>query len=54
MGFDKSTPKSKAKLRDISASIASSEVEELPDDIYTQEVNLKNGEQHKFIISSPN
>jgi hypothetical protein len=44
MGFEKTTTKPKAKLLDISPSVASSEVEELSDEIFTQEVNLKNGE----------
>jgi hypothetical protein len=51
MGFEKATTKSKAKLLDISASVASSEVEELSDEIFTQEVNLKNGESDlSFIV----
>lgn len=44
MGFDKSTTKSKAKPSTISSSVASSEVDELPDEFFTQEVDLKNSE----------
>jgi dynactin 4 len=41
MGFDKSSPKPKPKPSSISPSAATSDVEELPDEIFTQEVNLK-------------
>jgi dynactin 4 len=42
MGFDKtSSPKTKAKPANIQASVPSYEVEELPDDIFTEPINLK-------------
>lgn len=45
MGFEKtSTPKPKAKPTEIQESPASAEVEELPDDIFTEPVNLNNSE----------
>lgn len=47
MGFDKSSPKPKAKPSSISTSLASSEVDELPDELFTQSINLRNS---KFII----
>jgi dynactin 4 len=44
MGFDKSSPKPKVKPSSITPSVATADVDELPDDIFTQEVNLKNSE----------
>jgi hypothetical protein len=50
MGFDKSSPKPKPKPSSITPSVASDEVDELPDEFFTQEVNLKNG---KLKVLSP-
>lgn len=45
MGFEKaSSPKPKAKPTEIQPSLASADVDELPDDIFTEPVNLNNGE----------
>ena len=41
MGFDKTTPKPKNKPASISPSMTE-ECEELPEDIFTQPINLKN------------
>lgn len=41
MGFDKSSPKPKAKPSSITPAVASAEVDELPEEFLTQEVNLK-------------
>lgn len=43
MGFDKTPVKPKVKPIVITPSIATAEVEELPDDFFTQPINLKNG-----------
>lgn len=42
MGFDKSTPKPKVKPSNITPSVASADVDELPEELFTQGINLKN------------
>lgn len=45
MGFDKSANKPKTKPTEISPSIAEDDVEELPDEIFTQNINLKSSKK---------
>lgn len=53
MGFDKSSPKPKVKPSSITPSVATAEVEELPDEFFTQEVNLKNITTIKQRLAQP-
>lgn len=53
MGFEKSSPKPKAKPSSITPSVATDEVDELPDEIFTQEVNLKNVTTIKQRLAQP-
>ncbi|CRK88090.1 CLUMA_CG001875, isoform A [Clunio marinus] len=53
IGFDKSAPKAKPKPTNITPSIATSEVEDLPDEIFTKPVNLKNITTIKQRLAQP-
>lgn len=52
MGFDKTSTKPKVKPSTITPSVATAEVEELPDEIFTQGVNLKTGELENSLLNS--
>lgn len=49
MGFDKTSNKPKPKPEVISPSLIE-EIEELPDEIFTQSVNLKSGKKNVKIM----